>query len=112
MATSTIQRPTISDNSVTTVTYNGLGFRYWKYGNVVSVACTTGTTASAKEANVVIGTLPSAIKPMAQINIINTALDNINERWIIQENGNVQCATACPAGRYVRFYATYVVANA
>lgn len=101
----------LTTSGTTTLTYNGITFSFWKYGNVVSIACTTGTTTSAKEANVSIGTLPSSVRPRAQINVVNTALPDTIERWIIQTNGNIQCATACPAGRYVRFLATYVCSN-
>ena len=111
MATSVISKP-ISSKNATPVTYNGLTLSYWKYGNVVTVACAMGTTASAKESNEAIGTLPSSVRPRGQINIVNTALPDTIERWIIQSTGDVQCATACPAGRYVRFYATYVCADA
>ena len=93
------------------VVYNGITIYYWTYGNVVTLAANSGTATAAKAANVAIGTLPSAIRPLFAINMVNTAIPDKVERWIIQANGNILCQTATTAGEYIRFHATYVCVN-
>ena len=93
------------------VVYNGITIYYWTYGNVVTLAANSGTATAAKAANVAIGTLPSAIRPLFAINMVNTAIPDKVERWIIQANGNILCQSATTAGEYIRFHATYVCVN-
>lgn len=97
-------------SGMSTVTYNGLTFNYWKYGNVVTVSCASGRTSAARGANVPIGTLPASIRPLAQLNAVNTATE-AKERWLIQTDGNVQCVSETPANTYVRLFFTYVCKN-
>lgn len=90
------------------VTFKGISFSLSRYGRVVSVAASSGTTSEAIGSGSTIGTIPEKYRPTSLIAVKNVIDNNAGSRIQITSAGAITIFDAVAKGAYIRFNATFV----